>query len=261
MKPSVTQQWIAALQGESERAPLVDARTYRHYVEIPRWLKSVYDLRQLAPGDRILEIGSGSGDQLLPLAAQGYAVTGLDVSLDALERCRKIIAALAQFQHRPLSVSLLLGDVMQMPPTEQFALVFSFGVIEHFLDRGERLMMLRKMSEWMKPGGVCVHVVPNGMHPWRSAMRENKLGGYNIPEIDYGLTSLRDEMLEAGFAGARAVPLDLFGYRLVCAPPRSWSRRFFRELNLFFKIFPSYLLSLDFRERHAYLLACAAVKR
>jgi len=84
MKPSVTQQWIAALQGESERAPLVDARTYRHYVEIPRWWKSVYDLRQLAPGDRILEIGSGSGDQLLPLAAQGYAVTGLDVSLDAL---------------------------------------------------------------------------------------------------------------------------------------------------------------------------------
>jgi hypothetical protein len=205
-----------------------------------------------------LEIGSGSGDQLLPLAAQGFAVTGLDVSPDALERCQIIIAALEEFHRRPLSVSLLLGDVAQMQPTEQFALVFSFGVIEHFTDRAERLAVLGKMCEWTAPGGFCVSVVPNGMHPWRRVMRENKLGGYNIPEIDYGLTSLRAEILEAGFATARVIPLDLFGYRLVCAPPRSWTWRVFRGLNLLFKVLPNRWLSLAFRERHAYLLASVA---
>ena len=260
MKPSVGQQWIAALKEESVRAPILDARAYRHYGKVPAWWQRVYDLRQLAPGSRILEIGSGSGNQLLPLAVQGFAVTGLDVSPDALEYCQKIIVALAKFYHRPMPVSLLLDDVMQMQPTEQFALVFSFGVIEHFLDRAERLAVLRKMCECTKPGGVCVNVVPNGMHSWRRATRENKLGGYNIPEIDYGLASLRAEMLEAGYATARVIPLDLFGYRLVCAPRRNLTWTFFRGLNLLFKIVPQRWLSLAFCERHAYLLASVAVK-
>jgi SAM-dependent methyltransferase len=260
MKSPVAEQWIAVLKEETEGAPILNERTYRYYVATPRWWKQVYDLKQLAPSDRILEIGSGSGNQLLPLAMQGYVVTGLDCSPEVLARCEKITTALAQFYQRPLAVSLLLGDVTQILPTEQFALVFSFGVIEHFLDRAERLAVLRKMYAWTAPGGACVNCVPNGMHPWRRAMRENKLGGYNIPEIDYGMASLRAEMLEAGFATARVIPRDLFGYRLVCAPPRSLTWVFFRGLNLLFKIFPQRRLPLAFRERHAYILAVVARK-
>jgi hypothetical protein len=43
MKCPVAEQWIAVLKEESGRAPILDTRTYRHFTEIPRWWKRVYD--------------------------------------------------------------------------------------------------------------------------------------------------------------------------------------------------------------------------
>ncbi len=260
MNSKVAQQWIDTLRQERWNASVFTARDYARYARVPRWWKRVYDLRQLAPSNPILEVGCGAGTQLIPLAAQGFQVTGLDVSPDALERCRHLIAQVEKFHPRPLSVTLLLGDFAQMQPPRLFPLVFSFGVIEHFIDRTERLAVLRKLYEWTAPGGACVNCVPNGMQPLRRAMREKKLGGYNIPEIDYKVKTLGEEMLEAGFAEAEVVCLDLFGYRLVLTSRSSLTWALFRVLNLFFKVLPRRFLPLGFQERHAYILASVARK-
>jgi hypothetical protein len=97
--------------------------------------------------------------------------------------------------------------------------------------------------------------VPIGMHPLRQAMRQRKLGGYDVPEIDYGIRNLYQEMLEGGFTSVTVTPLDLFGYRLVCENPGTGRWWFFRGLNLISKVIPPGWMPLKFRERHAYALA------
>ncbi len=260
MTSHVAQQWIELLRQERWDDSALLPRDYMRLARLPRWWKIVYDIRQLSPNDRILEVGCGSGHQLIPLAAQGFRVTGIDVSAESLERCRRLVARTEEVIKRTLAVDLVLGDFAQMPPSEKFPLVFSFGVIEHFLDHSERLQFLRRLTEWTAPGGACVNYVPNGMHPLRQMMREKKLGGYAIPEIDYGIKSLAEDMLEAGFVQPRVVLYDLFGYRLVLTPRDSLSWLAFRGLNLFFKLMPDLLLPLSFRERHAYILAIVARK-
>ena len=54
------------------------------------------------------------------------------------------------------------------------------------------------MFNLCKPRGYIVSVVPNGKHPWRSKMRNERLGGYNAPEIDYDCESMASEMKKAG---------------------------------------------------------------
>lgn len=258
MTSKVADQWVQVLGEESWDDDIHDAREYARRTQLVRLWDRVLDVRNLAPNAKILEVGCGSGNQLVPFAARGFQVTGLDVSPAALERFRKILVGLNRFRSKPLSVSLLQGDFVQMRPTDAFAFVFSFGVIEHFLDRAERLEFLRHMLDWTSPGGVCVNFVPNGMQPLRQEMRERKLGGYNIPEIDYSIQSLGQDMQDAGFSNPRVVPLDLFAYRLVLTPPRTLAWWFYRLLNLLLKVLPQQSLSRGFCERHAYILAVVA---
>lgn len=258
MTSKVADQWVQVLGEESWDDDIHDAREYARRTQLARLWDRIVDVRQLAPNARILEVGCGSGNQLVPFAARGFQTTGLDVSPAALERFRKILAGLNRFRSKSLPVSLLQGDFVQMRPTDAFALVFSFGVIEHFLDRAERLEFLRHMLDWTSPGGVSVNFVPNGMQPLRQEMRERKLGGYNIPEIDYSIQSLGQDMHDAGWINPRVLPLDLFAYRLVLPTSSMLERPFYRTLNLLFKILPQRFLSPAFGERHAYLLASVA---
>jgi SAM-dependent methyltransferase len=256
----VAQQWIDTLRQERVAGQPLSRRDYLRLVHFPRWWKRVFDLRQLSPSDRILEVGCGSGHQLIPFAAQGFRATGLDVSPDAIEQCHSLVSEVERILGRGVSINLLLGDFAQMDVSEQFPLVFTFGVIEHFLEHTERIQFLHRLAEWTIPGGACVNCVPNGMQPFRQLMRSGKLGGYNIPEIDYDSARLKEDMREAGFERTRVVPLDLFGYRLVLTPRSSSSWYVFRALNLFFKLIPDRFLSLRFRERHAYVLSGVARK-
>lgn len=256
----VAQQWVEVLEKEKWDDEIQSAADYARYTRLPRWWKWVYDLERLPHSAKILEVGCGSGAQLIPLAARGFQTTGIDVSPDALERFRKILAGLNKFRSEPLPVTLQGGDFAQVQPIPEFAIVFSFGVIEHFLNRDERLEFLRQKFRWTAPGGVCISCVPNGRHPLRQLMREKKLGGYNIPEIDYSVETMCQDMRDAGFVNPRVVPWEPFGYRLVLTPPRTATWKSYRALNLLFKVIPQNLLPLSFRERHAYILSSVADK-
>ena len=256
----MAQRWVDALEKEKWHDEIRNAADYARYTQMPRWWKRVYDLARLPSSGKILEVGCGSGAQLIPLAARGFQTTGIDVSLDALERFQKILAGLNKFRSEPLPVALQNGDFAQMQPVPEFAIVFSFGVIEHFLNHRERLEFLRQKFRWTAPGGGCISCVPNGQHPLRQKMREENLGGYNIPEIDYSIATLNQDMLEAGFVNVRVVPLDLFAYRLVLTPRQTLTWWLYRTLNLFFKLVPHRLLPINFRERLAYILVSVAEK-
>jgi ubiquinone/menaquinone biosynthesis C-methylase UbiE len=110
-------------------------------------------LRLAKPGDRTLEIGSGSGQTSLCLAKAGCAATALDFSESALQ--------LAASAARALSVELrtVLHNAHEELPFEEneFDVIFHAGLLEHF-DVAERVRLLRL---WRPYGAKMVSMVPN----------------------------------------------------------------------------------------------------
>jgi SAM-dependent methyltransferase len=66
-------------------------------------------LLDLEPGDRVLDVGCGTGRHAVPLAAQGLQVTGVDLSPAMLARAQARAAAAG------VDVELLEGDARELP--------------------------------------------------------------------------------------------------------------------------------------------------
>ena len=118
---------------------------------------------QLAPGDRVLDLGCNNGYGTLFLAEAGLNVVGVDVSTKLLEQARN---------RSPLHRTRFLEvDGERLPfAAASFDLVTSFQVIEHIADTAPYLGEIRRV---LKPGGVAMFSTPNaslrldpGMTPW-----------------------------------------------------------------------------------------------
>jgi SAM-dependent methyltransferase len=118
--------------------------------EPPRYLAQAL-VRALAPapGQLILEAGSGTGGLSRVLAAQGAQVHLLDIIADCVRRGRG---------ERTCGV---VGDLFHLPFADaRFDAVFNSGVMEHFLPpdfaRG-----IAEMARVLKPGGRLCVIVPS----------------------------------------------------------------------------------------------------
>jgi len=95
---------------------------------------------------RVIEVGCGWGTNLRELERSGYAVTGLDVSRNALVRLDRA--------DRTLIEADLAEDLP--PDAPQYDVVLALDVIEHIDDdRGA----VRRLAQLAKPGG---HVIIHG---------------------------------------------------------------------------------------------------
>jgi len=103
--------------------------------------------RYLPQGGRVLDVGCGRGVVASPLAAAGYAVTGLEISPDAVkgidERVNVVIAD--SLADAPL-------------PASEFDLVVIWHVLEHVIDPAATLRIAQRV---LKPGGKLVVAVPS----------------------------------------------------------------------------------------------------
>ena len=123
----------------------------------------------LAPG-RALDLGSGEGRNALWLAAQGWAVTGVDFSAvgvakaDRLARCRG------------LQIDWVVADLRSFrPPVRTFDLVVQLFV--HF-PIAERRRLLRRAAGALRLGGVILVVGYDVSH-----LREGSGGGPQDPTL------------------------------------------------------------------------------
>lgn len=107
--------------------------------------------RLVKEGDRILEVGTGTGVLAWPLAQAGISVTSLDNDREILtmagDNC-KLLGA---------NIELVYGDGFNLPyPDNSFALAYSHGLLEHFSDED----IIKLINEQLRVAPICVVGVP-----------------------------------------------------------------------------------------------------
>ena len=136
--------------------------------------------RHVAAGDKVLEVGSGTGVMGAPLVGAGVEVTSLDNDRGILEMCEVNARVLG------VSIKYVFGDALELPfEKDSFRLAFSLGLLEHFSDEEiERIVEEQLRVATVVVAGMPVEASPQGMcgnERWMAAeVWEGKLSKFGI---------------------------------------------------------------------------------
>ncbi len=105
---------------------------------------------QFEPGPgKALEIGCGTGTNVIWLQGQGFEVLGLDLSPTAIAQARDKAAAAGT------RCQLRVADFLAEPvPEGPFQLVYDRGCFHVFDDPGDRTRFATRIAELLEPGGT-----------------------------------------------------------------------------------------------------------
>jgi tellurite methyltransferase len=107
---------------------------------------------RIGPGMRVLDLGCGSGRNLVYFLREGYEVFGVDADPQAVEHTRRLAASLAPTL--PLD-NFRVEAIEEMVFPDAFAdLVLSSAVLHFARDDGHFEAMLRATWRVLKPGGL-----------------------------------------------------------------------------------------------------------
>jgi len=152
-------------------------------------LRRRFALANLAAGDRVLDLGCGSGDLAAELARAGVQVTAADVAQAALDR--------AAGRHPELSLRLVAIDEPLPFEDGSFDAVWSSEVIEHVADTARWLSEVRRV---LAPAGRLLLTTPSH---GRLRLLAGGIERYSEPLGDhlhlYSARSLRELLTEFGF--------------------------------------------------------------
>lgn len=167
----------------------------------------------LAAGQRILEIGAGTGKFTLPLLDRGFDVVGNDLSPVLLD---KLMSAGGK--------DILCGDVLDLPQLagERFERVIGFFVLHHLMDFDA---VFRALAQVTQPGGSIAFCEPVAWNPlyYLQILLTPNMRFRGEPSI----TSMRPcvilpAMERAGFVDTRA---QGYGYFPPALKNRAWGAR------------------------------------
>lgn len=118
----------------------------------------VLTLARPQAGDRVLDVGCGSGMYMAELCQRGAWVTGLDISPEMLALARARCATFGE------QVEFFQGDAGQLPfADETFDKVISVTAMEFFSDPARAFSEMHRV---LKPGGRMMVAVLNSWNLW-----------------------------------------------------------------------------------------------
>jgi SAM-dependent methyltransferase len=129
-------------------------------IPAPELIRTVADL----PPGRAIDIGCGTGTNLLYLAERGWRVTGIDFIARAISTAKRKLAA--------FPATLLIADVRRMESLTlpgPYDLALDMGCF-HGLAPRDRAEYARGLARWMKPGGLFL------LYAWQPAFPEDSRG-------------------------------------------------------------------------------------
>jgi ubiquinone/menaquinone biosynthesis C-methylase UbiE len=112
----------------------------------------VLNFSEIKPGERVLDIGCGTGDQAIYFAKRGAIVAGIDINPKMIGR------ALMRKKKEGLEVYFQGGDATNLPFLEP---VFDLAVISlvlHEIESKDRNKVISEMKRVVKKGGRLIFV-------------------------------------------------------------------------------------------------------
>jgi SAM-dependent methyltransferase len=114
---------------------------------IEREVAVLWKILELRPGMEVLDLGCGNGRIANALAAQGCAVTGLDLIPAFIEQAKQIAAS------RNLTATYLVGDMRALPWINRFDCIISWMSAYGYFADEENRQVLADAYRALKPGG------------------------------------------------------------------------------------------------------------
>lgn len=109
-------------------------------------------------GKTILDVGAGTGRVDVLLAQAGAKLTLLDIADTSIAFCE------STFHHFSLEGTFIVLDMFEIPTEEalkeQFDVVFSSGVIEHYSEQEQKTILVN-MAYCCKPKGLVINFAPS----------------------------------------------------------------------------------------------------
>lgn len=101
---------------------------------------------RLAVGAQVLDIGCGAGVPVAQRLVKQFKVTGVDISAEQVKRAKDNVP-----QGTFMQMDIMAADF----PSASFDAIVAFYSIFH-LPREEHAALLRKIKDWLKPGGYLL---------------------------------------------------------------------------------------------------------
>lgn len=152
-------------------------------------------------GERVIDVGCGSGDHALFLASVGHEVLGIDLARAAIDRAR------SKARDRDVRVEFLVGDALRLAELGRtFDSALDVGLF-HTLSDEERPVYADSLGTALEPGGRCALLCWSERNPWgfgprrvsRSEIRATFARGWRIDSIE---ASRLETKLEQGHVHA-----------------------------------------------------------
>lgn len=165
---------------------MVEFLTTMHYIE-----------KYLNPGDRVLEVGAGTGRYSHTLARQGYAV-------DAVELVEHNINIFRKNTQINENITIIQGNALELStlPDNQYDITLVLGPLYHLYTIEDKRQAISEAIRVTKPGGIIfvAYVISDG------CLLDEGFNRSNINIFEY----IKNGLLDAETFAAKSEPKDLF---------------------------------------------------
>jgi ubiquinone/menaquinone biosynthesis C-methylase UbiE len=122
-------------------------RGFKSQREYPNESLIAFVKRSCQKGDKVLELGCGSGANIWFLGREGYEVYGIDYAKTGIEYCNKMLNKWGA------KAELLVGDIKRLPYKNNFFNAIVDVVSVQHLTFSEHKFCLEEVYRCLKPGG------------------------------------------------------------------------------------------------------------